>query len=241
MNLSDRVGQNLGKGFLLCALLCLSLSTLAQSQILAAPKALVVERDESFFYGRWSSVPGASHYEVWVKSYGRWSFNEKELETSPLTSSFQLPISDERALFKVRAVSPTGIPGEYSEEVLARRKQSQESPGASGSESDNSGSASTPDFDPKAAPPEPPTGLFALWIDNNTVKLVWQGSVGAKNYSVEEYKEDKWISIPLIDFPKPNTALIKSHPTPGPYRFRVRAVGKNGRASEPSRTTTVER
>ena len=241
MNLSDRVGQNFWKIFLPCALYCLSLSTFALSQTLPAPKALEVERDETFFYGRWNSVPGSSHYEVWVKSYGRWSFNEKEFETSPLTSSFQLPIRDERALFKVRAVSPTGGPGEFSGEVMARRKRSAESPDPSSTASDNSSAGNPQDFDPKAAPPEPPTSLFALWVDNTTIKLVWQESLGAKNYSVEEYREDNWVSIPLIDFPKPNTALLKNHPTPGPYRFRVRAVGKNGRASEPSRATTVER
>lgn len=220
-------------------LLLLALGT-ALCEPLPAPQELIVERDGRMFRGRWQAVKGASFYEVWINSYGGWSFNSKKLETSPFTSSFEIPVSDERSLFKVRAVDSSGIKGEFSADSRAvLKKTSTESTTKTSPTRNGSGTKTT--FDPKAPPPKPPTGLFCLWTDSTTLKVVWRGVSGAKRYSLEEYRDGKWTSVPLVEFPKPNNALLKNYPTPGPYRFRVRSVGANGRASEPSRPTTAKR
>lgn len=236
-----KAGRALPDWAILLGLAVLLFSPLsAAAEPLAAPEDLVVEREELFFEGRWTPVAGASRYEVWVNRFGRWSFNPKDDDTSPLTSSFKLPVTDERALFRVRAVNAQGEPGEFSDEAAPVRKKKTGRTDSSLS----SGTVVAPpvsDFDPKAPAPEAPTGLFAIWSEPSTIKLVWHESAGAKNYSVEEFKDDRWTAIATIEFPKPSTAIIKNHPAPGPYRFRVRAVGKNGRASEPSRPTTALR
>lgn len=211
-----------------------------QAEGLPAPTNLLVKQVDDRFAGRWDAVEGASYYQVWVKAFGRWSFHEKTLETSPFTSSFELKTEDERSLFKVRAVGPNGTVGAFSEEVPAVQQQSV-APEVLNHEQSASEGSEQGAFDPKATAPEPPTSLFAVWIEQGVIKLVWQVSVGAKNYAVEELMGPKWTSVSRIEFPKSNTALISGHPAPGPYRFRVRAVGKNGRASEPSRSTTIQR
>jgi hypothetical protein len=219
-------------------LLALSLTLTSSAQDLPAPTDFVVERVGDNFEGRWKAVEGASYYEVWVEKFGRWSFNRKDLETSPFTSSFELRVADERSQFKVRAVDASGRAGKYSAEVRAKVRPIEP-------QTDPKSATNKPEsrdrFDPTAPPPDPPTSLFTVWSDNDTIKLVWRGVKGAKNYSVEEFIEEKWVSIPSIEFPKPNTAIIKKHPTPGPYKFRIRSVGTNGRASEPSRPTTAKR
>lgn len=229
------------KGLALSTLvLCFFLFSYAAvaQETLKAPSGLVVERDGNMYRGRWKAVSGASYYEVWIKRFGRWTFNPKTLETSPFTSSFSIRVEDERARFKVRAVTTDGTPGDYSSEVAPVKKAAADS--RNGDTRGNKG-RNTTDFDPEAPPPEPPTGLFTIWTEPDVIKLVWQESKGAKNYAVEEYRDGKWTSPPKIEFPKKNTAVIESHPAPGPYKFRVRAVGKNGRASDPSRTTTARR
>lgn len=226
-------------GLLILGMVLISASVgLAES--LVAPQDLRVQKRDGKFVGRWTAVKGASHYEVWVQRFGRWSFNEKRLETTPFTSSFELPVDDERARFKVRAVDADGAKSAFSSEVRARAVKSQESPSSTTTSNETSGGIKS-DFDPKAPPPPPPTGLFAIWIEPDVIKLVWRHVEAAKNYAVEENREGKWVSIPSIEFPKVNNALIKAHPAPGPYHFRVRSVGKNGRASKPSRTTRAKR
>jgi len=223
----------------------LFLATLAtaSSQPLSAPTGLTVESDGETFRGHWTPVKGASYYEVWIEKFGRWSFNEKEFETSPFTSSFEIRVADERSRFKVRAMSADGESGAFSAVVKARLVQPAppENVGMTTSPSDKESKATPDAFDAKAPPPDPPTSLFTLWTDNSVIKLIWREAKGAKNYAVEELIDDEWVSIPSIEFPTPNTAIIKNHPTPGPYKFRVRSVGFNGRASEPSRATTARR
>ncbi|MFA5506005.1 MAG: hypothetical protein WC314_16410 [Vulcanimicrobiota bacterium] len=204
---------------------------------LSAPSGLVVEREGAMYKGRWDAVPGASYYEVWVKNYGRWVFDAKALETSPFTSSFELRVEDERARFRVRAVDSQGVAGDYSGETGSTKVAESAAPDRSTAIS----SSSAGGFDPKAPPPPPPTGLFAIWTETDIIKLVWYDARGAKNYAVEELIDGVWVSPARIEFPRANTALIKDHPSPGPYRFRVRSVGSNGRASEPSRPTTAQR
>lgn len=231
--------MTLPRGLFLVCFLLLALPVVAD-QDLAAPTGLVVERDGEMYRGRWNAVSGASYYEVWVKNFGRWTFNPKTLETSPFTSSFSLRVEDDRARFKVRAVDSEGVPGDYSSEIAPVLKTAEGS-GKNGKDPKTGSGRKSSDFDPEAPPPEPPTGLFTVWTEQDVIRLVWQTSKGAKNYAVEEYRDGKWTSPPKIKFPKKNTAVIENHPAPGPYQFRVRAVGKNGRASEPSRPTTAKR
>lgn len=210
------------------------------AQELQAPEEFSVELIEDRFKGQWSAVTGASFYQVWVERFGRWSFNEKEMDYSPFTSSFELPITDERSRFRVRAVGRGGELGPFSEEVTPIRRRGNAKGTSSKSDSTHSSSSGS-DFDPKAPPPPPPTSLFAVWIEHETIKLVWREAGNAKNYAVEEQIDDAWVSVTNISFPRSNTAIIKKHPMPGPYRFRVRSVGSNGRASEPSMPTTAKR
>lgn len=227
----------LSAGILALTLCLFGLSAPVRAQGLDAPKELVVERDGEMYRGRWEAVSGASYYEVWIKNFGRWTFNPNTLATSPFTSSFEIRVEDERARFKVRAVDSDNLAGDYSTEVAPTKKVAEELDERARSTT----SGKVDRFDPDAPPPEPPTSLFTVWTEPDVIKLVWQDSKGAKNYAVEEYIDGKWTSPPKIEFPRKNTAMIKNHPAPGPYRFRIRAVGSNGRASDPSRTTTAKR
>ena len=237
MKFSSRCGLR-WSWLLFCVLL--AAAPMAAQEPLSPPTSLEVEREGDMFRGRWDAVPGASYYQVWVKNFGRWTFDPNEMQTSPFTSSFELRVMDERARFKVRAIGPKGAESDYSDEVAPvwRKVTTSESEDRA---TTRTGSSGTPEFDPKAPPPDPPTGLFTIWVEPEVIKLVWQESKGAKNYAVEEYRDGSWTSPPSIEFSSDNTALIKGHPAPGPYKFRVRAVGRNGRASEPSWPTTAKR
>lgn len=228
---------------LVLALVCaVGLSGFAAGQELGKPENLSVERTEAVFRGSWSAVKGASFYQVWIEKFGRWSHNDKDMNFTPFTSSFQLPIEDERSRFKVRAVGNKGELGPFSEEVGSKRAATSSTDTDTAAIADTNNTAKPRStFDPKAPPPPPPTSLFAVWIEPDVIKLVWREPKGGKKYSVEEQIDEKWVSIPLLEFPRANTALIKNHPAPGPYRFRVRSIGSNGRASEPSFPTTAKR
>lgn len=235
---TPRSGKRLLLGILLGSAFTLSL---AVAQPLEAPENFTVELVQERFRGKWSPVKGAGFYQVWVERFGRWSFSEKELEYTPFTSSFDLPVTDERARFRVRAVDKDGQTGPFSKEVAPVRVRASETPEPDSQVSRGNSKASNSEFDPKAPAPPPPTSLFAVWIEQDVIKLVWRGPTGAKTYSVEEEVNGEWVSVTSIKFPRKNTALIKNKPVPGPYRFRVRSVGANGRASEPSFPTTVKR
>lgn len=204
---------------------------------MAAPRELNVSNDGAMFRGRWQAVSGASHYEVWTRLYGNWKFDAKNPDLSPFTSSFELPGSDDRMWFRVRAVSPSGEVGEFSEETQASPNLPAETQGPDGSATS---SKPTDEFDPQAPPPESPSGVFAVWTDTREIRLVWQASPKAARYTVEELRDGRWTSLTGVEYPKSTTALIKDKPQPGPFVFRVRAVGRNGRASEPSRPATAK-
>ncbi len=206
------------------------------SESLEIPEELSVSHDGSTFRGRWQAVKGASHYEVWTKLYGNWRFDSKEPEMSPFTSSFEVRGSDDRMWFKVRAISGSGKVGPFSDEVQAIPTVVGASPQRPVL---TDPSDKRDDFDPETPAPEPPSSLFTVWTDPREIRLVWQASPKAIRYTVEELKDGKWVSLPKVDYPKPTTAVIKDKPQPGPYQFRVRAVGRNGRTSEPSRPTTA--
>lgn len=219
------------------ALITILLVVPVWAESLEIPEELTVTFNGSVFRGRWQSVKGASHYEVWTKLYGNWRFDSKDQELTPFTSSFELRGSDDRMWFKVRAVSGSGQVGPFSDEMQAS-PSAIESPSQRPVLSENS--SPKDDFDPQAPAPEPPSSLFTVWTDARELRLVWQASPKAIRYTVEELKDGKWISIPKVEYPKPTTAVIKDKPQPGPYQFRVRAVGRNGRSSEPSRPTTAK-
>lgn len=221
-------------GLLLALLVALSGPVFCQE--LGVPQNFKVEMTRESASGRWDAVSGASYYEVWTEAFGRWRFDEKNLDSSPLTSSFQLPTSDRSMKFKVRAVGPNGEKGEFSAEVVAEQADSKTTASKKYASGQNKVS-----FDLDAPAPKTPTSLFAVWNKARVIRLVWKGDPKAARYSVEEQRDGKWISVSRIKFPKKNTALIEGHPMPGPYKFRVRAVGKNGKASKPSRSTTAKR
>ncbi len=214
-----------------------ALATAVIAQPLVPPTNLSVTVDGSVYRGRWDAVPGASYYEVWMRLYGNWKHNEKDPDASPFTSSFEIPGSDDRATFKIRAVAPDGAKGAFSEEAQATEAVLPR-PGANPS----TGPGRVDDgFDPEAPPPSPPNSLFAVWADPREIRLVWQASEKATRYTIEEFRDEKWVSVTKVEFVKDTTAVLKDRPMPGPYQFRVRAIGRNGRASEPSRPTTAKR
>ena len=210
---------------------------LALAEPLPAPTELTVSNQSGIFRGRWNAVPGASYYEVWTRLYGNWKFNEKDPDAAPFTSSFEIPGSDDRMQFKVRAVSVEGEKGEFSQQTGATMLPAPE-PGRAAPVATDPGAG---DFDPQAPPPPPPSSLFAVWSEPREIRLVWQAEEKAARYTIEELKDGKWIGVLNVEFPKDTTAIIKDKPMPGPYQFRVRAIGRNGRASEPSRPTTAKR
>jgi hypothetical protein len=225
------------KQLLLAGLLMVALVSAALAEPLPAPRDLTVINQNGLFQGRWQAVPGASHYEVWTRLYGNWKFNEKDFNATPFTSSFELPGNDDRMTFKVRAVSPNGQKGAFSEEVRATMSAEPEPI----SQDSGTRQGVPDDFDPQAAPPAAPSSLFAVWSEPREIRLVWQASEKAARYTVEEFKDGKWVGVIDLEFVKETTAIIKDKPMPGPYQFRVRAIGRNGRASEPSRATTAKR
>ena len=59
---------------------------------------------------------------------------------------------------------------------------------------------------------------------------------------MEEERDGRWVERPGPSGPlRENRLLLAGHPRPGPYRFRIFAVGANGRMSEPSWTLTISR
>lgn len=223
-------------------LLLVTLGSVALSaEPLSTPEGLHVTFDGEMFRGRWTPVPGASGYQVWTRLHGGWRFDEREFWSVPFTSSFELPGDDDRIRFRVRAVAPDGSLSEFSRDVAPVRETPEEARAESSSGRATSAGRGGGDFDPDAPPPEVPTGLFAVWEEGRTVRLVWSESPDAVKYAVEEQIDGRWTAPAQISFPRKTTALIEDRPMPGPYVFRVRAVGKNGRASQPSRPTTLSR
>lgn len=212
----------------------------ALAEPLGAPTHVQIVLRSTTAHGRWNSVTGAAFYEVWTKLHGGWHFSSKEEQFSPLTSSFQDSHADERTWYKIRAVSAKGEKSEFSEAVRATvldeeldSRRDDLSPLPSGT--------NPTQFNPDSPPPAPPESLFAVWSSAREVQLIWRTSPGAVSYAVEELVNDRWVSVIDLQFSKETTAVLKDRPMPGPYAFRVRAVGRNGRASAPSRVTTLKR
>lgn len=89
--------------------------------------------------------------------------------------------------------------------------------------------------------PEAPSGLLGLFSDKDQIKLQWRKVPDAIRYSVEEERDGQWVVAEKTKGePSASSMLMLDRPQPGPYRFRVRAVNREGTASEPSWPTSVE-
>lgn len=195
----------------------------------------------------WDSVSGAVGYEVLEWRGGEWRLNDRDPNRIPLTATTTLADLNNgltykfavRALFEGGLSSPISAPVEFvaKREVKVFRKPAEDSPQSGTDRRDR-----VSNIDPKAPPPEAPTGLFALFSSQTVVKLSWRKVRGAARYYVEEEKDGAWVPCQEADSSEgSNVADIKNHPTPGPYRFRVRAVGRNGKSSPPSFPCTARR
>ncbi|MGE0491689.1 MAG: fibronectin type III domain-containing protein [Vulcanimicrobiota bacterium] len=211
----------------------------------SAPTGLTVTPNEEVagVNLRWDPVPGAVGYEVLQWRNGKWWFNDEDPSRTPLTSSTTIgnlePNTEYR--FSVRAVGGEGEAGALSEAVEAStrprevtvRPTQPDAPVPNGS---------TTMVDPKLPAPDAPTGLFAFFTSQDEIKLTWRASRLADRYYVEEELQGQWAPVkPEVQVRSANEVMIKNHPTPGPYRFRVRAVGKNGKSSTPSFPVTARR
>lgn len=228
-------------------LLVVLLVTAPATAELPAPGGLVVEPlpspdGQTALELRWKVVPGAVGYEVLQWRGGQWLFDDQDDNRIPLTTSTTIaglqPGTTYR--FSVRAVGANGqvsAQGEAAEgrtlvrEVSISRGSVEEAPVTAGSR-----------VDPKAPPPAAPTGLFAVFAEQEEVKLTWRKVSGAAGYYVEEEINGAWEPCDeVVGDRASNSVVILNHPTPGPYRFRVRAVGANGKSSEPSFPVTARR
>jgi hypothetical protein len=89
--------------------------------------------------------------------------------------------------------------------------------------------------------PEAPGSLLGLYSDKDQIKLQWRKVPDAIRYSVEEELDGKWVLAEKTKGDSSSTSLLMlDRPQPGPYRFRVRAVNREGTPSEPSWPTSVE-
>ncbi|HXE73579.1 MAG TPA: fibronectin type III domain-containing protein [Candidatus Nitrosotenuis sp.] len=231
----------------LLLLLVLWALPLAAEEVLDTPAGLRVEvppapRGRTTVILRWEPVPGAVGYEVLQMRGGQWWLNEDDPNCIPITTSATLGgLEPGRTyLFRVRAVGPHSSVSQPSEPVEARTLDPEmvSRPGPAPVAT----STATRRIDPEAPPPPPPTGLFAIFQDSETIRLAWRSVPEAASYKVEEEKDGKWVALPGEEgYPKSPTTLLPDHPLPGPYKFRVRSVGANGKVSEPTLPVTVER
>ena len=211
-----------------------------------APTGLIAEPAEegTAVELSWDRVKGAVGYEVLEWKRGEWRLNDRDMNRVPLTSSTTInQLSNGltyrfavRAVFEDGKSTPLSQPVDYvaKREVKVFRKPDQSQVGKRRNRVDQ--------IDPKAPPPEAPTGLFALFSGQDVIKLSWRKVSGATRYFIEEEKNGEWIPVEKLDMAEgANVADIKNHPTPGPYRFRVRAVGRNGKSSDPSFPCTARR
>ncbi|MEW6277914.1 MAG: fibronectin type III domain-containing protein [Candidatus Eremiobacterota bacterium] len=192
---------------------------------------------------RWDPVPGAMGYEILQWKNGDWWLNEDDPNRTPFTSSTTITglSPDTPYEFAVRAVGERGMVSSNSQPVggrtlgrVASAPVASPSPGLTGSK--------RPPVDPRAPAPEEPTGLIGVFPEQDRVQLSWRKVPGAATYQIEEEIEGQWRPCEnVMGEPEANKVIILYHPRPGPFRFRVYAVGSNGKRSEPSWPVTVTR
>lgn len=233
------------RAVLLCLLLCLpawcqGLPAPTNLQAKAPPGADGTTRLEL----RWDPVPGAIGYEVLQYRGTEWWFDAEDPNRTPLTSSTTITglSADTPYEFVVRAVGSQGAVSPNSTPIGARTA----SRASLANPTPNNPTGPTPPkkpvSDPTAPAPEEPTGLIAVFSENDRVQLSWRKVPGAAGYQIEEEIEGKWVPAQdILGEQSDNKVFLLNHPLPGPYRFRVIAVGTNGKRSEPSWPATAHR
>jgi hypothetical protein len=94
---------------------------------------------------------------------------------------------------------------------------------------------------PKGPPPPAPEGLLGFFGSDDTVRLSWRPIRDASGYVVEEEKNGQWLAPEEgVIIENRASIVLKRHPSPGPYYFRVYAV-RYGLRSTPSLPVRVER
>ncbi len=191
---------------------------------------------------KWKPVAGAVGYEVLEWKEGKWVFSEDDPSRIPFTSSTTIAglLPSTSYKFCVRAIGGDGKPSPVGEaiEVMTRSRAVSMTSSPSQEEPTTVGLR-----DPKAPAPKTPTGLFAFFTESDVIKLTWRKSPRATRYYVEEQdKSGKWVTVEKFVGERSDTEiLIPNHPSPGPYRFRVRAVGANGKSSDASFPVSARR
>ncbi|MBI3925620.1 MAG: fibronectin type III domain-containing protein [Armatimonadetes bacterium] len=245
----------------LAALLLLALAhNAALAQDLPAPTGLklvvpAAPNGHTRLELRWDPVPGAVGYEVLQHRAGRWWFNDSDLSRIPITSSTVISGLDPGTPYEfcVRAVGPGGKVSANSAPAGGRtllREVSYSPRGKDPAEGfeDPEEAPILPSQTPPAAAdlnlpaPEAPSGLIAVFHEQDRVKLSWRKVKDAKRYYVEEERNGVWKPVEKLQGePSSCIVTILEHYSPGPYRFRVRAVGPNGKSSAPSWPVTADR
>lgn len=193
---------------------------------------------------QWEPVPGAFGYEVFMFKAGQWDLDEDDTDCIPMTASTRIGGLDPDTPyeFRVRAVGAGGAVSPMTAAVGARTV-------AVGSVGHTAVTATPPaqqrrkEADVAGPAPDAPSSAIGVFADSDTINLSWRKVAGASHYRVEEEKDGKWVEIPDANggLPQANRTVLKDHPRPGPFRFRISAVGANGRMSEPSLPVTVLR
>lgn len=196
---------------------------------------------------RWEKVPGAMGYEILQLRNGKWWFNEDDPNRTPLTTSTSISGLEPQTSYEfcVRAVGGSGISSAMSTPVGARTQGRQEI-----NVSSNPTTRPTPGQSDvlitsgkdKGKAPEAPSGIFGTFPQQDRIKLSWRPVPGASGYVIEEMKEGVWKPAEdIVGAREATSVIIINHPTPGPYKFRLRAIGTNGKFSEPSWEYNMER
>lgn len=193
---------------------------------------------------RWDPVPGATGYEVLQFRGKDWWFDEEDPNRTPFTSSTTITglTEDSPYEFVVRAIGADGTKSPNSATIGIRTASKSAVVAAATGPKPSASPGKKPGVDPSAPAPEEPTGLFAVFSENDRVQLSWRKSKGASTYQIEEEVEGKWVPAQdIVGAPEASSVVILNRPLPGPWRFRVIAVASNGKRSEPSWPASAHR
>jgi hypothetical protein len=193
---------------------------------------------------RWNQVAGATGYEVLVKRGGKWVLNDNDPNYTPLTNSTTISglNSAEQYAFRVRAICDKGK-GALTAVVSGQTHIADISlPSFSISSGSHEGPADSPVTTTTIGVLTVPTGLFGLFSEGDRVRLTWQPVAAAMRYVVEEQIKGKWQPAnDVVGEPASTSVTLLNHGVPGPWVFRIRAMGSDGSFSDPSWPVTVER
>lgn len=216
-------------------------ATQANERMIPAPQRLSVaptagESGQHELHLVWDPVPGASGYEVFQRRQGKWWLNEEDPNRTPLTTSTTISGLDSNTDYEfcVRAVGEAGKNSNYSIPSSGRTA----APGVAVVPSD----VQRPSFrKPAGVTLDPPSGIIGLYSEADRIRLSWRPIPGAVRYTVEQEKNGVWGPAEKVvgDVAATQVTLI-DRPAPGPYRFRVRAVNREGTLSDPSWPVSVQ-